>query len=216
MLKRGMELLSAGDDIGSAGDALTLLHFDGPFRAEEHVDAGAELDVADAVTSMDGVARLFVADNPAGDEAGDLGEDDLAVGAFDGDEVLLVIGSGFFPAGDKKLAGLVFDFRYFAGDGRAVYMDVEDVEEDADAGLGTFGFNGDHHTVRWRNGDGAFWNLSIGITEEPEAEDGEDQEGDAVGGFGEVTGEGSADQKTERVINSVDDHAKELFSQKWP
>lgn len=95
-------------------------------------------------------------------------------------------------------------------------MDVEDVEEDADAGLGAFGFNGDHHTVRWRNGDGAFWNLSIGITEEPEAEDGEDQEGDAVGGFGEVTGEGSADQKTERVINSVDDHAKELFSQKWP
>ena len=155
---------------------------------------------------MDGVAHFLVADDAAGDEAGDLGEDDFAVGAFDGDEVLLIIGGGFRFAGDEEFAGFVFDIGDFTGDGRAVDVDVEDVEEDADAGLGTIGFDGDDNAVGGGDGNGAFRDLAIRVTEEPEAEDGEDEEGDAVSRLREVAGKGGADEEAERVVDAVDDH----------
>ncbi len=42
--------------------------------------------------------------------------------------------TGDFAAGDQKLALGVLDVRDLAGDGRAVDVDVENVQENADAG----------------------------------------------------------------------------------
>ena len=51
----------------------------------------------------------------------------------DGHCVAFVLGAGDFAAGDQELALGVFDVRDLAGDGRAVHVNVENVQEDADA-----------------------------------------------------------------------------------
>jgi len=61
---------------------------------------------------------------------------------------LFVAGGGFLLAGNEELAGFVVDLSDATGDGSAVDVDVEDVEEDADAREGRgFGLDSDDFAI---------------------------------------------------------------------
>ena len=79
------------------------------------------------------VACLFIADNPAGNEAGDLAADDRSMLAFDDQSILFVFDGSGLMAGHQKATFAVKHFPHGARDGTAVHVDVEDVEENADS-----------------------------------------------------------------------------------
>ena len=105
----------------------------------------------------------------------------------DGDGVALVLRTGDFAAGDQKLALGVLDVGDVAGDGGAVHVHVEDVQENADArGGGVIGAHGDHFAVGGRNGDGSVGDGAIGIAEKVETEGGQQEKRDAERRAGEI------------------------------
>src|SRR5258706_11677991 len=103
-----------------------------PFRTELDIDSRSELDHPDALAGGYRIARLLVEYDAARDQAGDLLKGHTGSIAVDGDGVLLVLRRGFFFTGHQELPLLVADLRDFAGDGRAVDVDVKDVQENAD------------------------------------------------------------------------------------
>src|SRR5512142_1169510 len=64
------------DDARAGGDALAGRHRDLPLRPEQDVHARPELDQPDALAFFDPVADLLPEDDAAGNQAGDLFEDD--------------------------------------------------------------------------------------------------------------------------------------------
>ena len=110
--------------------------------------------------------------------------------AGDGDGVALVLRAGHFAARDQELALGVFDVRDLAGDGRAVDVHVENVQENADArafGALAVADDADHFAVGRRNRDGAVGDGAIGVTEEVEAEESEQEQGRGEGRVGAST-----------------------------
>src|SRR5258706_9167802 len=126
-------LNSARDDAGAGGNALAFAHRHVPFGSEQDIDTRSEFDESDALAFIDDVAGLFITDDAARDQASDLFEDDARAFAIDGHDVLFVGMAGGFFARYQELSFLIFDARDFSGDGRAVDVDVENVQEDADA-----------------------------------------------------------------------------------
>ena len=97
---------------------------------------------------------------------------------------MLVLRAGHFAAGDQELALGVFDVRDPAGDGGAVHVNVENVQENADArafGAGAIADDADHFAVGWGNRDGAVRDGAIGVAEEVEAEESEQEQGRGEG-----------------------------------
>src|SRR6202000_3209230 len=94
-----------------------------------------------------------------------------------------------------------------AGDGRAVHVNVEDVQEDTDAShIARFRHHRDNLTIGRRDcyragGYGAFR-----IAEEPEAEGREKKQGRGLPGIEEPRNEGPASYETDCVKYSVADH----------
>jgi hypothetical protein len=111
------------------------LDLDGGIAVEDHIHARSELDQADALTARDRVASFHVEHDAAGDQAGDLLEDYGLPFAFHGDDGLFVFIGGVRSHGVQELALLVANIADNAGNWRAVDVHIEDVEEDADAGL---------------------------------------------------------------------------------
>ena len=103
-------------------------------ESKMNINARAEFDEADALAAGNRVSYFEVEDDAAGDQAGDLLEDDGAAFAFDGDNVLLVFVGRVWGHGIEKFAALVVDIADDSSDRRAIDVHVEDVEENADAG----------------------------------------------------------------------------------
>src|ERR1035441_3248914 len=152
---RLLPVAAARKNAGAGGRAHAGLNHDFPFGTEQHVDPRTKLDEADALTSGDPIAGLLAENDAPGDQAGDLLEDDRGAVALDGDDVLLIGLRALFAAGNVEASLLVTDVADGAGDGRAVDVDVEDIEEDADAEeRGAFGLHGNHFAIGRRNGYG--------------------------------------------------------------
>ncbi len=173
---------NAGDDARSTDDTLAGLGADFPLRSENHIDTGAELDEANALARFHNVAGLFVDDDSSRDEPCDLFEGDLRLNAADfalhRENALLIGVAGFGFARDQELAFLVIDAGDFAGDRRAIHVDVEDVEEDADASraLGVWS-DGDHFAVSGRDRERTHRGDTFGIAKEIQAENRQEIEG---------------------------------------
>lgn len=148
------------------------------FAIEGEVDigAGAEADHAEALAFFQVFALGGPGDDAAGDEAGDLAEDEGAVGSFEEPVHGFVTDIDFRVAGVEEFTGMVVDFGDAAGGGGAVDVDIEDGEEDGDAfhgGMDVPGFldgiDGDDAAIGSADdvervgGDGSF-----GVAEEPE------------------------------------------------
>src|ERR1017187_4489706 len=169
---------AAGKDAGAGGHAHAGLNHDFPFGTEQDVDARAEFDEADALTGGDSIAGLLAENDTAGDQAGDLLEDHRGAVALNGDDVLLIGLRALFTAGDVEASLLVADVADGAGDGRAVDVDIEDIQKDADAQeRGALRLYGNHFAVGRRNSHGARWDEAIGIAEEIQAEQSQDPRG---------------------------------------
>ncbi len=131
----------------------------------------------------------------------------------DCDDVLLVLIGTDFPARDVKFAGLVLNFDDVARDRRAIDVDVEDIEENANAiQRGALGFDGDYPAVGRRYGDIAGGNGAVGVAEEVETEGGQQPER-----RGEPRARGPGDETAgrnqgQRVIDAIeDDHQNTIF-----
>src|SRR6266852_3206334 len=155
-----------------------LLHQYVPFRTELHIDSRSELDHPDALAGSDRIARLLVEYDAARDQSGDLLKGHTGTIAVDGDRVLFILRRGFLFTGHQELSLLVADLRDFAGDGRAVHVDVEDIQEDADAGSPwSIGFHRHDFAVGGRDSYRTGRNAAIGVAKEIKAEKRQYEEG---------------------------------------
>ena len=186
---------------------LAGLHGNLPFGSEENIHAGAKLDEADAFPLGNLVAGFFVANDAAGNQASDLREANARSLAFDGHYVALVLGAGDFAASDQKLALLVIDVGDGAGDGCAVHVHVEDIQEDADArGSGIVSAYGNYFSIGGGDGYGSVGDDAFGIAKKIEAERGQKEERHAERGAVQVPHCSAAGAEREGIIDPVDHH----------
>ena len=123
-----------------------------PLRPVENIDARAEFNVSNAFSWRKRVAGPLVADDSARDESGNLPAHNPGSTALYDERILFVFGRCRFMTGDQELAFLVDHIRDTPRDGRSVHMNIEDVEEYADAGFIWPGSSYCHHfSVRWRH-----------------------------------------------------------------
>ena len=106
-----------GDDGGAALDGVAFAYAEVGVRRKEDIDAGAELDEADALAFFEDVAGLGPADDAAGEEAGDLLDLDRELAVLDDEGVLLVEDVGVCAHGIEEEAAPVVDVGDGAGDG---------------------------------------------------------------------------------------------------
>ena len=158
---------------------------DGSIRVEDDVDARPEFDQADALAARDAVADFQVEHDAARDQAGDLLENYGAAFAFYGHDVLLVLVGAGGAHGVQEFSTLIAYIADDARDGRAIDVDVEDVQKNADAGaLGSpdfdDGYVGDFAVARGDDGAGNVWDLALRITKKPDAEGAQSKTGNGV------------------------------------
>ena len=122
-----------GEDSFSADHALAGLDVDGAGGGDVEVGAGAEADHTDAFACLDGVPLFFPADDAAGDEAGDLANEDGTAGGAQEPSLVFVTDIDFVVAGIEEFAGGVVGFLDGGSERGTVDVDIEDGEEDADA-----------------------------------------------------------------------------------
>src|SRR5688500_9761902 len=90
------------------------------------VDPASEADQADPLAGLDAVAFADERQDPAGDQAGDLGEADLhAVGTLDDEMLALIVLARLVEVGVEEFARHIGDAADAAADRRAVDVDVE-------------------------------------------------------------------------------------------
>ena len=100
---------------------------------EKKVQSGAKADEAEALAGLQDVAWLRVVNTAAGQNAGDLFDEDTAVTRLCHHGNILIHIRGFRLERLQILAGLVFDQRDFAAQRRALHMHIGYGKENADA-----------------------------------------------------------------------------------
>src|ERR1017187_6589268 len=204
---RLLPVAGAGKDAGGGGHAHAGLNHDFPFRTEQDVDARTEFDEADALTGGDSIAGLLAENDTAGDQAGDLLEDHRGADALHGDDVLLIGLRTLFAAGDVEASRLVADVADNAGDGRAVDVDIENIEKDADAEeRGALRLHGNHFAVGGRYGHPAGGDGAGGIAEEIEAEQSQDPRGKREDRACQPCNHGAGAEESGRIKDAVEYH----------
>src|SRR5476651_87478 len=103
-------------------------------QRENHVSPRAELDQAHTLSPRESVAGLEIKNDAPRDQAGNLLEHHCHAFAFHSDDVLLIGFSRGGIHGVTKFTALVNHFLDHAGNGRAIYMNVKDIQENADPG----------------------------------------------------------------------------------
>jgi hypothetical protein len=82
-------------------------------------------------------------------------------------------------------------------------MNVEYVQENANAVAGGFVCDGYHFAVGWRNGDRACWNRAIGIAEKIKTEGCQDEKRQAPPRACEVSNDRAGRGQSQRVIDTI-------------
>src|SRR5579871_872222 len=121
-------------DAGTAVNGITHFYGNLSVLREPDVHSRTEADEANAFATEDGIAGPFPRDDATGDQTGNLFEFDVTAGSGESEDVLLVLGGGLRVPRSHEFAGAVVHFGDGAGHWRAVYVDVPDGEEDANAG----------------------------------------------------------------------------------
>ena len=81
-----------GKNGGAGGNLVADFGHEDPLRPEDHIDARTKLNVADTFARRDGIARLLVTNDAAGDETGNLAADYARARTLDNQRVLFVFG----------------------------------------------------------------------------------------------------------------------------
>ena len=129
-------------------------------------------------------------------------------------DVSLVLGTGDFAARHQELAFGVFDVRDPARNGGAVHVNVENVQENADArafGPGAVPDDADHFAVGWRDRYGPVRDGSLGVAEEVEAEEREQEQGRGERRMNQIPEQSPGGREGDAVIDSVLDHRLPLL-----
>src|ERR1035441_1079868 len=164
-----------------------------------HIAPRAELDQPDALALAALTAHLNTAYDAACNQAGDLFERHGRALAPHRDDVLFVIPRALLAAGHQKLALLIFHVLDPPADGRAVYMNVENVQKDTDAVPPALGFHGHRLAVRRRYRHRPRRNLPLRIAEEIHAEQRQHAQWARIPRSGEPKDNGPSDAQRERV-----------------
>src|SRR5580658_6122697 len=134
----------AGDHARPARHVHARTHGNLPFRSQQDIHARSEFDQAYSLARGHVVPRLFVKDDAARDQSGDLLEYHGSSFPLHCDHILLVLIGADLTAGYVELTFLVLHLSNGSRYGRPVYVDVEHIEKDADAGeLRALGFDSD-------------------------------------------------------------------------
>jgi len=112
-------------------DPLADLDLGGAGGGEVEVGSGAEANHADSFSRGDAIARFFPADDSAGDETGNLTNQDGALGGTQEPCLVFVTQIDLEVTGIEEFTGRVVGLFNRAGKGTAVDMDIEDGEEDS-------------------------------------------------------------------------------------
>ena len=121
-----------------------------------------------------------------------------------GDYILLILIGADFTAGDVELAFPIEDCGDGAPDGRAVYMDVEHIEKDADASEGrTFGLDGDDFSIGGGYGHGTWGDDAIRVAKEVETERGEEPKGRGEPWAGDPRDQCACGGEGQRIVYAV-------------
>src|ERR1019366_7399193 len=139
-------------------------------RSEMYIAARAEFDQPRALALADFIAHLNTAYDAARDQAGDLFERHGRALAPHRDDVLFVIPRALLAAGHQKLAFLILPLLDHPADGRAVHMNVENVQKNTEAVPTVLRFHRHHLAVRRRDRHRTGRNLALRIAEEIQAE----------------------------------------------
>src|ERR1700688_999907 len=122
----------------SALDPLPHLYANHGITIEQDIHARTELDEAYALAASHMVSYFEIENYAAGDKTGDLFKDYGASVALDGDDVLLILFRGVGAHGVQKFSLLIMHVADYAGNGRTIYVHIEDVEKNADPQEGFF------------------------------------------------------------------------------
>src|SRR5438477_7857999 len=135
--RRGVGLSITGSPGGEHArtrrNVLAGVHGDLPLRPEEHVHARSKFDQAHPLALLHGVSGLLVEYDAARYQSCNLREHHAASITVHRDCILFVLRAGQFFARYQKLAGLIPHGGDLAAHRRAAYVDIENIEEDADA-----------------------------------------------------------------------------------
>ena len=100
---------------------------------EKNIGSRSEFDEADSLAPLHRVSDLFREHDPAGQNPGNLLHDQGVSFSFEGDDVLLVrLGAGGIH-GVEEFSGLIVGAANHAGHRRAVDVNIEHTEKNADA-----------------------------------------------------------------------------------
>jgi len=115
---------------GTGAHFLPLLEAQVRRQRQEQVDARAETDQSHALSRLDLVTDGQVADNPAGDGAGNLGDGQRTVGRVQVNPVALVLLRGLAVERGPEAAGGIADLAHRGGHRGPVDVNIEDGEKD--------------------------------------------------------------------------------------
>src|SRR6185437_10651056 len=134
-LARRLLRAAIGDHRLATDDALSGDDERDPSGGQVYVRPAAESNNAETLPDDDILALAQIADDTAGDQAGDLHDRDIArvVDWRDADRHALVVLACLVEAGIDEFAFAIAQLGDAAADRDAVDVDVEDIEEDADA-----------------------------------------------------------------------------------
>src|SRR5574340_595277 len=132
-------LISPADSNDGAPGLDMIADFDGKGHVEGKQDVypRPELDHTDPVSAGHTVPNLFPEDNPPRQDAGNLANGNLAVGAGHREGVALIFNRGARLRGHPKGPRAINHALDTPCDGRAVYVNIERRHEDADSLTGT-------------------------------------------------------------------------------
>src|SRR6478672_804100 len=103
-------------------------------RRQINVDAAAEADKSDALARLDVIALADEGEDPPRDQSRDLRHSNLQpIPAFDQKVLALIVLARLVEVGVDELAWYIGDTADSAGNGRPIYVDVEDAHENRDA-----------------------------------------------------------------------------------
>src|SRR5262249_45902562 len=133
---RGFGCYHLGQDRCSA--FYTVAYFDFEFRSggKNYVSARTKLDHAHPLSASERVTNFTCKDNSARKQSGDLLEDQQHALPFNRNNVLFVGVRRSSTHGIAELPAFVDYLCDYTRDGRAVHMDVKDIQENADSGRG--------------------------------------------------------------------------------
>jgi hypothetical protein len=196
----------------SRRDALAHLDRGHPLRPEDDINPGSEFYVADSLTCAHDISRLFVTYDAPRDQTCNMAANNAAAWPFHYQRILLILQRSLFMACHEKLALPIQHFRDSPGNGRAIYVNIEDIQEYADPGFcrgelldrDDFAVGGGHDRV-------STWRSTLRIAEEIQTKRRNDVERNPQPWMDEVPQGQSKGDGPRRVVKTIRNDAQDFI-----